>query len=127
MDESSLSQNRRSRRSNVLLAATVETSRGDVRVRLRNLSSDGALIEGDELPPKGEEILFRRNDISVPGRIAWIHDGHAGISFDRQLDPDVVLRNVPAAKPKVQLKFRRPGVTATELSPQEMLYIKRWL
>jgi len=127
MDESSGPQNRRSRRSNVLLAATVETSRGKMPVRLRNLSSDGALIQADQLPGKGEDILFRRNDIAVPGRVAWVHDGHAGLSFDQQLDPEVVLRNVPASKPKVQLKFRRPGLTTTDLTAEEKLYIRRWL
>ena len=98
-----------------------------VAVRLRNLSSNGALIQGDELPLKGEEILFRRNDLSVRGRVAWVHDGHAGLSFDDKLDPEVVLRNVPAKKHKVILKFRRPGVTVSDLTPQEQLYIKQWL
>lgn len=96
-------------------------------MRLRNLSADGALIEAEELPEKGEQILFRRNDISVSGRVAWVLDRHAGLSFDRKLDPEVVLRNVPAKKPKVELKFRRPGVTAHHLSPEEQQFIKLWL
>lgn len=127
MNEISVPQNRRSRRANVLLAATVEAARGELPVRLRNLSSDGALIEADELPLKGEPVLFRRNDIAVRGRVAWVLDRHAGLSFDNKLDPDVVLRNVPAKKPKVELKFRRPGVTACELSPEEQQFIKLWL
>lgn len=127
MDERNVAQNRRSRRSNVLLAATVEAARGELPVRLRNLSADGALIEADELPGKGEQILFRRNDIAVAGRIAWVLDRHAGLSFDKKLDPDVVLRNVPAKKPKVELRFRRPGVTASQLSAEEQRFIKLWL
>jgi len=127
MNESSAVQNRRSRRANVLLAATVEAARGELSVRLRNLSSDGALIEADELPRKGEQILFRRNDIAVTGRVAWVLEHHAGLSFDTKLDPEVVLRNVPAKKPKVELKFRRPGVTASQLSPEEQQFIKLWL
>lgn len=127
MDESSVSQNRRSRRANVLLAATVESTRGELPVRLRNLSADGALIEAEELPRKGESVLFRRNDIAVAGRVAWVLDRHAGLAFDEKLDPDVVLRNVPSRKPKIELKFRRPGVTARELSAEEKQFIKLWL
>jgi hypothetical protein len=127
MDQSSVAQNRRSRRANVLLAATVEAACGELSVRLRNMSSDGALIEADELPEKGEQILFRRNDIAVTGRVAWVLDGHAGLSFDSKLDPEVVLRNVPPKKPKIELKFRRPGVTARTLSREEQQFIKLWL
>lgn len=126
MDQSSVTQNRRSRRSNVLLAATVETSRGEHAVRLRNLSEDGALIEAEQLPAKGEEILFRRNDIAVRGRVAWVHDRHAGLSFEHKLEPDVVLRNVPERKQKVDFKFRRPGFRG-ELSREEQQLIKLWL
>jgi hypothetical protein len=127
MNESSVAQNRRSRRANVLLAATIEAARGELSVRLRNLSSDGALIEADELPEKGEQVLFRRNEISAKGRVAWVLDRHAGLAFDKKLDPEVVLRNVPAKKPKMELKFRRPGVTANELTPEEKQFIKLWL
>ena len=126
-ESSSVAQNRRSRRANVFLLATVEAARGALAVRLRNLSSEGALIQGDELPEKGEEILFRRDDISVTGRVAWVHDGHAGLSFDSKLDPQVVLRNVPPTKPKVQLRYHRPGVTAHRLSREERQFIKLWL
>lgn len=127
MDQSSVSQNRRSRRANVLLAATVESAGGELPVRLRNMSAEGALIEADALPAKGEQIVFRRNDIAVAGRVAWVLDRHAGISFDEKLDPEVVLRNVPAKKPKIEFKFRRPGVTARKLSAEEKQFIKLWL
>ena len=42
-------------------------------------------------------------------------------------DQDVVLRNVPAKKEKIALRFRRPGVTARELSAEEKQFIKLWL
>ena len=52
MDESSVNHNRRSRRSPVLLAATIELGATAHDVKLRNLSSDGALIEGAESLPE---------------------------------------------------------------------------
>ena len=72
MDQSSNPQNRKSRRSNVLMSASLELSGTSLPVKLRNLSADGALVEGDKLPVEGASILFRKGDLSVPGRVAWV-------------------------------------------------------
>ena len=127
MEHVPVSQNRRSQRSNVLLSAIVECAEGDLSVRLRNLSANGALIEARTLPREGEEILFRRNDIKVPGRVAWVLGDQAGVAFDETLDPELVLRNVPATKPKAKAVFRRPGVNGTSLTRDEQQFIERWL
>ena len=63
MDQSSNTQNRKSRRSNVLMAASLELSGTSLPVKLRNLSADGALVEGDKLPVEGAQILFRKGDL----------------------------------------------------------------
>ena len=72
MDESSITQNRRSRRSPVLLSATVEFLGRELPVVLRNLSSQGALIEGGQLPPEGALTTFRRKDLVVTGQIVRV-------------------------------------------------------
>ena len=56
-------KNRRSRRSPVLLAASIEVGGTSLKVKLRNLSEEGALIEGERLPE--EERLM-----PIPGVIA---------------------------------------------------------
>ena len=53
MDESNISQNRRSRRSPVFLAASLEVAGVAQTVKLRNLSEEGALMEGERLPLEG--------------------------------------------------------------------------
>jgi hypothetical protein len=58
MDESSQVQNRRQRRSNVLLTATLELPGRSLDVRLRNLSAEGALVEADGLPQQGPRSFF---------------------------------------------------------------------
>ena len=73
MDESGPKQNRRARRSHVLMAASIETNNVQVPVKLRNLSPEGALIEGDGLPAvdsaahlaccKVEQWLIRRHAV----------------------------------------------------------------
>ena len=80
MDESSITQNRRSRRSNVLLNATVEVAGEMLPVKLRNLSDEGALVEADLLPAADTKIVFHRKELSVRGSIAWVSGNHAGIA-----------------------------------------------
>ena len=45
-------------------------------VKLRNLSAEGALVEADKLPVEGTAILFRKGDLSVPGRVAQLAQLH---------------------------------------------------
>lgn len=121
MDESSITQNRRSRRSNVLMAATVESSASSANVTLRNLSADGALVEGDGIPVAGSEVVFRKKELSASGRIAWVSDRRAGIAFDMKLDPETVLRHVPAPRHRIEQQFKRPGFSSV-MTEQE----RRW-
>ena len=127
MDESSFTHNRRSRRSNVLLAASIEVSGAVVPVKLRNLSSQGALIEGEDLPVEGSEILFRRNELKVKGRVAWVHEEQAGVAFNTQLQPEEVLRNIPKPRPRVTPDFRRPGLACRKLTPDEQRLVDSWV
>ena len=122
MYERSITQNRRSGRSNVLMTATIETDVGSTDVTLRNLSSEGALIEGEGIPRKGSKILFRKKELAVSGRIAWVSHRRAGIAFDARLEPETVLRHIPKPRTRIQPNFKRPGVAATDLSAEE----RRW-
>jgi hypothetical protein len=110
MDQISANQNRKNRRSNVLMSASLELSGTSVPVKLRNLSADGALVEGDKLPVEGASILFRKGDLSVAGTVAWVKERQAGVAFAQKLDPDQLLRHIPAPRPRVTPKFKRPGL-----------------
>ncbi len=127
MDESNKAQNRRSRRSNVLMAATLELSGTSLAVKLRNLSAEGALVEGESLPLEGTGVLFRRNELAVPGRIAWVQGTRAGVTFTEQLAPEALLHHIPAPKPRVVNEYRRPGLAARELSPEERKFGEAWV
>ncbi len=127
MEHSSLNQNRRSRRSNVLLTAIVESGGATLDVRLRNLSAYGALVEGNTLPPVGVEVTFCRKELSVGGRVAWVNGRQAGIAFSTELEPEQVLRHVPPMRQRVQPKFRRPGLVRHELSAEEQRVIDSWV
>jgi hypothetical protein len=128
MDESSMMKNRRSRRSPVLLAATVEIAGQPVPVKLRNLSEEGALIEGEQLPLEGSSTYFERNELKLKSRIVWVHGRYAGVAFDQVLKPEQVLRNVPAPKPRSHASdFRRPGLACRPLSDYERRMLERWM
>ena len=127
MDESSITQNRRSRRSPVLLAATIEVAGVREPVKLRNLSKDGALIEADRLPIVGTSTIFRRNDLQVRSRVAWVEDRFAGLAFAYPLEQDQVLRNVPKPRARITPDFRRPGLACQPMTAHERKMVERWM
>lgn len=127
MDESSIAKNRRSSRSNVLLAATIEVGGIAVSVKLRNLSQEGALIEGERLPIEGSMTIFRRNELRIDSRIAWVQGRFAGVAFAIPLQPHEVLRNIPKPRPQAKLDFRRPGLACRELSADERRMVEGWM
>jgi len=129
MDESSVTHNRRSRRSPVLLAATVELGGAVHDVKLRNLSEEGALIEGAEVLPEAAAITFCRKDLRVRARIAWVQGKYAGIAFEKPLDAAEVLRHIPRreSKPMPRELFARPSVSRHSLSVGERQWIKDWM
>lgn len=127
MDESGITQNRRGRRSHVLMAAFIEADGVAVAVKLRNLSPEGALVEGVQLPVVGSSVIFRKKELNLPGHIAWVTAGRAGIAFVSLLDPVAVLRHVPRSKPLPKLDFRRPRIKSGELSPGERKIGQDWI
>ena len=126
MDESSISQNRRSRRSNLWMAASLEHAGGMTPVTLRNLSAEGALVEGDHRLVPGAEIVFHKNDLDVAGRIAWVDGRRAGIAFAMSLDPDIVLRHVPPPRPRHEVVHKRPGFRGNLLEQERRFGQALW-
>ena len=127
MDESTMTQNRRSRRSPVLLAASVEVDGVVVPVKLRNLSEEGALIEGESLPPEGTTTFFERNDLRLKSRVVWVEGHYAGVAFARALKSEEVLRNVPKPRLRIDPDFRRPGLACRPLTTDERKMVERWM
>jgi hypothetical protein len=111
----------------VLLAATVEVGGAPEPVKLRNLSSEGALIEGERLPLEGEATFFSRNELRVKSQVCWVAGRFAGVAFARPLKQEELLRNVPKPRPRVQPEFRRPGLACRPLSAEERQMVERWM
>jgi hypothetical protein len=113
----------------VLLTARVEGVGGPIDVKLRNLSEDGALIEGDDLPADGSVTYFERKDLRVKCTVAWVQGRYAGVAFERPLKAEEVLRHIPApsAKPKVEIGTRRPGFACRPLTAYERKMLETWM
>lgn len=118
---------RRSTRSNVMLKAMLEAPGGSLEVVLRNLSQDGALVRAEGLPEEGTPVLFHRQGLCVPGKIAWLHRELAGVAFDAPLFPREMLRHVPPSDPKPPPMIkRRPGLASKPLTAAELEMIEQW-
>lgn len=124
-------QDRRSKRSLVLLAAKVRTPSGAINVRLRNLSQKGALLEADRLPEEGAEVTFERGDTVVPARVAWVDEGRFGIEFLQRIEESEVLVHVgrpSGCRPQAQAPVvRRSGFRGNSLTQAEREIAAAWV
>jgi hypothetical protein len=109
----------RSARKPVFLSAQLVAGAARLAVRLRNLSEQGALVEGTNLPVAGTVTTFERGDLQVVVTVAWADGGLAGISFGRTLAPSEVLRHIAVPAPRPQGDYRRPGFRTRPLTPEE--------
>ena len=70
----------------MILSARLSTVTNDYPVRIRDLSSGGARVEGAELPMVGTDVMLKRGDSDVFGAVAWVSGNQAGIEFEEMLD-----------------------------------------
>lgn len=75
-----------------LLLSTVSTAANDYRVGLVDLSTAGVQITAPDLPPEGEEVVFRAEKVECFGRVIWARDRQCGISFENPITPAEVGR-----------------------------------
>jgi diguanylate cyclase (GGDEF)-like protein len=81
----------RAPRTRMLRSARIEIGRKQGDVRIRNMSSSGALIDGINIDGEavGVDVMLEvAEDQMVAARIAWAHDGRAGIAFNERIDLD---------------------------------------
>jgi hypothetical protein len=115
------------KRARVLLAATLQTSTGEVEARLRDLSRRGALVECKAELDVGSEVVFARGNTVVPARVAWVGGSRIGLEFQRPIDESEVLIQLSRTSSNaVQPRFRRPRLLSKGLTEQEMTLARTW-
>lgn len=104
----------RTPRTNMFIAAVVEWSGATHPVTIRNLSLDGALIEGATMPPVETTVRLVRGALSASGTVAWASERRCGLRLDsgiavalwmakpgnlRQVEIDLAIRQIKAGAP----------------------------
>jgi hypothetical protein len=107
----------RAPRQRLLRSGTLYWSGISVPVRLRNISSGGARVEGESSLCQGAEVEL---DLGEAGfhvaEVRWSNDGQIGLRFASDFDLDTLApAAVPTAGPSPDLL--KPAYLETELSP----------
>lgn len=83
MDSSPIHELRLDSRNNIfVMAALYAAGRSVAPVRVRNISRNGALIEGGALPAPGANVRLSRASLSAGGTIVWVEGSKGGLQFD---------------------------------------------
>jgi len=81
-------------RSNVFLNVALEAFGITSVVKVRNISAQGALLEGKGLPSEGTSVRLRRGTLEARGEIAWESGSHRGLRFDSPVDVRAWVRRI---------------------------------
>jgi hypothetical protein len=73
-------------RASIYLAATLYCDGSSSPVKIRNMSSTGALLEGAIVVGVGALVQLVRGQLIVHGLIAWTEDGRCGLKFSGCVD-----------------------------------------
>ena len=78
----------RAPRQCLMLRGELHWISGSTPIRLRNISSDGAMLEGSrDLDPGTRVVLELAGGIAVEGEVRWCRSRQIGMRFDQHFDP----------------------------------------
>ena len=117
---------RRGPRFRVLLVARLLTTSGERRVKLRDISAEGAMVEGDRLPAPGTDVMLRRGSLEQIATVVWSKDGRAGLEFDEPLTEAELWMQVDAPHLARAAAAPAPLATADDpLAPFNRSFLRR--
>lgn len=98
----------------LIWSAEVVTRSGSWRVRLRNVSATGALIQCDKPLPLGRDVILDLGKGgSVDATVSWTVGDHAGLSFDEEFDMLRLSHSKPTVAPA---RWLRPAYLENEVA-----------
>ena len=77
------------------MAGELATATRTIRVTIRDISANGALIVSSEPLDEHSPVELRRGELSAAGHVAWMHGNHAGIKFDEAVPAQVLEKTMP--------------------------------
>lgn len=81
----------RAPRQCLMLRGDLHWNSGSTPIRLRNISSDGAMLEGSrDLDPGSRVVLELAGGLVVEGEVRWCRSRQIGMRFDERFDPSLL-------------------------------------
>jgi len=77
-------------REQVALAGSAMALTRSRSIIVSDLSSEGAGLDGRDLPPPGEEVLVVIGSRDAFAKVVWRRDDHCGVRFDEALEPEQI-------------------------------------
>lgn len=106
--ENAVSNLRDVQRTKLFVAATIVIDGQVDPVRVRDMSSGGALIEGPVLPPAGTAFELVRAHLRVSARSMWVRGNQCGVSFEETVDvAEWMTRNSPTQQQRIDALFHK--------------------
>lgn len=85
---------RLSKRLPMFVKARLKAQNSEREVYVRNLSVDGALLEGPDSPEVFEIISLECGSSLVNGIVAWAKDGHIGVEFSEPITGETLVQAI---------------------------------
>lgn len=107
-------------RDSLFLLAELQFAQSDHlhKVKVRNLSPGGMMVESDLEVTQGQQLIATlRNIGAVRGQIAWVSSGRFGVAFDRDVDP--MLARQPVGGTAGVPRYLRPTLGMTTSAPRK--------
>lgn len=108
---------RQAKRQDLGLAAWMETLSSALTIVILDVSSSGAKVQGDNLPPIDTDLFVRLPGLDVFATVAWVDADRCGLAFDAELDGPTVER----------LRQEASWARITKLSPEQKWAAEAWL
>ena len=97
----------------VMAELRVDGLEGEMRVRVRNLSSGGLMAEGVINAQRGQMVQINIRNVGwVEGSIAWVEADRCGIAFRDEIDPLIV--RAPVSAGEGPPRFVRPPLMTVD-------------
>ncbi len=117
-------------RMRVLLAARLVTTFNDRPVKIRDLSGEGAMIEGDAMPSEGTDVILQRGPIEVFASVVWSDGRQCGLEFETVLEEEdfLTLLNPPMPSQTIAAPTPRHSPLRSEpITPESWAAARDWV
>lgn len=93
-------------RTHLFVAATLYADSASGPVHIRNMSLNGANIEGIMLPDPGARIILKRGSLEASGQMAWREGKRGGVAFSGAVEVSEWMAKVREPQAKIDQLVR---------------------